>query len=173
MRIMEKDLSAVTTVGNYSMAALEYAGLLSSSYLKRGKATAEETGKYSLATIEYAGLTSYSLAKRGGSTVKICAVKASIQTGRAVSTPFIYTGHKVGAVLKWKGGRFNPAWRKNIDQRVANIEDRMDTLERYGIRTRVGPVSEADRSEIGEDKRAILLAIVEENKLLMSEIKDD
>lgn len=60
-----------------------------------------------------------------------------------------------------------------MDQRVANIEDRMDTLERYGVRTRVGAVSEADRREIGEDKRAILMAVVEANKLLMSEIKDD
>jgi hypothetical protein len=167
---------AVTDIGGYSRALATYSGLKVGSIVVRGgrlvgRGTRESAeaianaGKLVLASVEYSGLVSASLVKRGGSATGACVSKLFKPIASVAKAPFSAVNRMAGKMFK--ASDTNDEALKSIEHRLMSLEDRMEKLEREGVRMPLvsAPTLQPAR-EVGEDKKFVLRALVDANLAL-------
>lgn len=129
--------------------------------LSAGWNTFNETGKYTCATVEYAGLISYSMIKRGGMVVKVSLRKITVPVTAAICWPFAVVEDKAGVIFRSKehGEKI-----KSLEEKFMEIEKRLAFIEEHGVVPGLEPGKKEIR--LDEDRRIVLQAILEANKLL-------
>ncbi len=174
----------ISGVGRVSQAFVVYTGLKSGSLVVRGgeavmdasRRTTQvlaDIGEYSLAVVRYAGLLSQSTVLRGGRFTASCVsrvttpvIEATAPVTKAVGRPL----SALASVVCRINGRKCPGVKTvtALEDRVMRLEERLSSLERFGIRPKVAVApSESDRQkELSSDRRAFLRVVLEENKLL-------
>ena len=131
--------------------------------LSLGLNTFHETGKYTCATFEYAGLLSYGMIKRGGILVAGGVEKITTPVAAAVCWPYDLIKDKTSSVFK-KRHKENI---KGLMERLAQIEERLARIEKYGVIPASGEAAARKRKkELREDKKFVLKGILEETKAL-------
>lgn len=176
-------LDSITEIGEYSQATVKYSGLVVESLLKRcgmsiknctrdTSLMIQEAGEYSVATVEYAGLVSYSLLRRSGVAAGACAQTVVSPIVKVVQKPFSLLAVTTGKVFKRKSTDSETVASlcgeaiKSLESKVLTLEDRIAALETFGVRPAVTTEPPRVKKEIGEDRRAFLRAIVDENRQL-------
>lgn len=165
---------AFSDIGKYSQATVVYSGLKAGSLvLRTGEAIKDgavhsanalvEAGEYSLATVQYAGLVSYSILKRSSQFTGACAKKAVEPVAKAMAKPFALLADKTGKLFAREGKCEESV--KSLEDRVLKLEERLSTLEKFGLRPKVA-IAQQEKKLVSDDRRAFLRAVVEENKLL-------
>ncbi len=183
-------------LAGYSQAAVLHSGLVVGSLFKRSgeaivrvgtylsdgarhSATAVvDTGKYSVAVAEYIGLISTSVVKRTTSATCACARKVIDPVSSAVSRPMARAASLTGWILRRRPAsvesvealqaRVGLIEEDRLVDRVRQLEERIATLEKYGVRAAPSAVAPEPRKMLKEDRRMVLRAILEDNKLLRS-----
>ena len=131
--------------------------------LSLGLNTFHETGKVTCATFEYAGLLSYGMIKRGGVLVAGGVEKITTPVATVVSWPYDFIKDKTSSVFK-KRHKENI---KGLLERLAQIEERLARIEKYGVIPASGEAAARKRKkELREDKKFVLKGILEETKAL-------
>lgn len=129
--------------------------------LSAGWNTFNETGKYACATVEYAGLVSYySMIKRGG-IVKISLRKIIMPITAAICWPFAVVEDKAGVIFRSKE---HEEKIKSLEEKLMEIEKRLAFIEEHGVAPGLEPGKKGKR--LDEERRIVLQAILEANKLL-------
>jgi hypothetical protein len=175
---------SLTDFGRVSHAAVVYTGLKAESLVVRGGEAVKDAsqgttqalsnfGEYSLATIRYAGLVSQSVVMRGGRLTARCVSRVTTPVVVAAAPVTRFVGRPISALASY-AGRIMPRKVSGqdvvnaLEDRVMRLEERLSSLERFGIRPKVAVApSESDRQkELSSDRRAFLRVVLEENKLL-------
>jgi len=168
-------------IGGYSQATIVYSALVAGSLVKRtGLAVARgavcttqaaaRAARYSAASVEYAGLKSASLVVRGVSATGSCAARALAPVGRSVARPFGALGRGTACLFRRTPAAAPPPDPAvaQLAQRVSHLEDRLAELERFGVRPAAAVNEPRAGAEVDDARRAVLRAIMVENKLIRS-----
>ena len=127
----------------------------SKNILSSGANIINETGKYTYATAEYTGLVAFSLIKKGGN---------------ALGRPFMKVAAPLGKInfrklLPGTGASTSDITQiRNLEDKVALMEERLSMLERLGIS--VPGMAASIKKSVDKRKLDILREIVNANKLL-------
>jgi hypothetical protein len=126
-----------------------------------------KTSNYSMAAFEYAGLVSFSYVKRSGQALKCGISKMGPPIKRVTVTPVMYCGQKIcgiGNVFKRK----NVIEERllSIVEKLDSIDSRLATIENMGISVAERPKQVKEKKPLNDGKKMLLKAIVSENILL-------
>jgi len=158
--------------GGYSRAIAAYSGLKAGSLAVRSgrsisrsaRESAEaivNAGKVMLASVEYGGMVSASLAIRTGTATGECMAKVFAPVASAAVAPFFAVNRVFGRVFHGSSAKEETLGR--IEARLKSIEDKLDKLERGGVRFSLREHVETPAKEIGKDRKALLRALVDAN----------
>jgi hypothetical protein len=131
--------------------------------LSAGWNTFSETGKYTYATVEYAGLVSYSMLKNGGMVVKVNLRKITMPVTAAIYWPFANIKDKAGVIFRSKK---HEEKIRGLEEKLMEIERRLAFIERHGVVSALEGVPGKREKRLDEERRGVLQAILEANKLL-------
>ncbi len=122
-----------------------------------------ETGKYTYATVEYAGLVSYSVLKSGGMVVKVSIRKITMPVTAAICWPFAVIKDKTSVIFR---SREHGEKIKSLEEKLMEIEKRLAFIERHRVVPGLEAVPGKREKRLDEERRSVLQAILEANKLL-------
>ncbi len=122
-----------------------------------------ETGKYTCATVEYAGLVSYSMIKKGGIVEKVSLRKITMPVKAAICWSFAVVGGKAGVIFR---SNEHDEKIKSLEEKLMEIEKRLAFIEEHGVVPGLEPGKKEKGLEVEEERRIVLQAILEANKLL-------
>ena len=122
-----------------------------------------ETGKYTYATVEYAGLVSYSVLKSGGTVVNDGIQKIISPVASAMCWPFAVIKDKTSVIFR---SREHGEKIKSVEEKLMEIEKRLAFIERHGVVPGLERVPGKREKRLDEERRSVLQAMLEANKLL-------
>jgi hypothetical protein len=122
-----------------------------------------ETGKYTYATVEYAGLVSYSVLKSGGTVVNDGIQKIISPVASAICWPFAVIKDKTSVIFR-SGEQQEKI--KGLEEKLMEIEKRLAFIERHGVVSALEGAHGKKEKRLDEERRGVLQAILEANKLL-------
>jgi len=132
--------------------------------VSHGLNTLNEAGKYTCATAEYACMVSYSYVKKGGNALMGNVLKITSPVASTISRPFVFI--KKGASKAFGKTTHDVEALKRFEEKILQIEDRLSLIEKHGVVHAAKPISPGKEIRLDPEKRKLLHAIVEENKLL-------
>ena len=166
-------MNVLAQTGRYSMATIEYAGLVYCTYLRRGGgiiadsgrsgwAVACDTAKYSRAALLYAAWGCWSYMQQASVGVRHCTAKIVTPVSRAVAKPFN------GLRQKMPGRAARLRYDQKLDDLLTQIDQidvRLKAIEKNGIRPAV-TMAKPKAKPIAQDQRMVLRAIMEDTRAL-------
>ncbi len=123
-----------------------------------------KTSDYSIAAFEYAGMVSFSYMKRSGLALKFGIIKIGQPVKRVASVPFDYCTQqmdKLGKVFKRK----NEIEERliAIDDKLERIIRRLADIEKSGVVVAVKQKPAKEKKQISEGNKMFFKAIADEN----------
>ncbi|KJU82967.1 magnetosome protein Mad11 [Candidatus Magnetobacterium bavaricum] len=141
-----------------------------------------ETWLYSVASVEYSGLLSYSYLKRGADLAAPSWDYVAQGSVRYVAEPVVQAGQYVGKLFKklMPFGKFENRYTtvinilaerdrklEAVQERVRKIEERLTNIERHGVV--VADDITVIKKEVDEYKKALLRGVLQDNIMLREE----
>lgn len=123
-----------------------------------------EARRYAHATVDYIGLVMVGMIRRSSTAAKDSTMGIVTPIGRNLSRPFV--GIKDMASSIFRGKAYVDQRFVSIIERIRMLEERLDFLEKHGIRLASGPEYQKKKKELDDERKGLLDLIVEENKRL-------
>ena len=131
----------------------------SKDILSSGVNIINETGKYTYATVEYTGLVTFSLIKKGGNAIGRPIMKIAAPLGNINFRKILpVTNTPISDIAEIR----------NLEVKVALMEERLSMLERIGISA--PGIAASVKKSVDKKRLDILREIVNDNKLLREAI---
>ncbi|MBF0317289.1 MAG: hypothetical protein HQL04_03870 [Nitrospirae bacterium] len=171
--IMSSGINVLNETWLYSVASVEYSGLVSYSYLKRGVDLAGPSWDYVAdGSVKYvAEPVVKSFKYVADPVVRSWDYVATpiAQSVKYVIAPVNYVDQwfkKIGPLFKCKNAELDERL-KAIEQRMQRIEERLANIERHGVV--VADDITVIKKEVDEYKKALLRGVLQDNIMLREE----